>query len=65
MSIGNILVVDDEPDICSLIKDILDESKTRTRNIYVGERENTLISRNELTDVSRGIQVELTFSGSF
>jgi hypothetical protein len=47
------------------IKDILDESKTRTRNIYVGERENTLISRNELTDVSRGIQVELTFSGSF
>ncbi|MGY8814107.1 MAG: sigma-54-dependent transcriptional regulator [Gammaproteobacteria bacterium] len=25
MSIGNILVVDDEPDICSLIKDILDD----------------------------------------
>jgi hypothetical protein len=46
-------------------KDLLDESKTRIRTIYAGERGSSLVSRNEITDVTRGQTFELTFSGSF
>jgi hypothetical protein len=46
-------------------KDLVNGAKKRTRTIYAGERGKSLIARNEITDVVRGRQIELLFSGSF
>ncbi len=45
--------------------DLLSKNKTRKRTIYVGERGLSPIERIEITDVNRGKQFELVFSGSF
>jgi hypothetical protein len=47
------------------ISDLLDETKSRVRTIYEGERGNSLIRRNEITNVTRGRQFEFIVSGSF
>lgn len=45
--------------------DLLNGSKTRRRAIFAGERGNSLLRRNEVTDVTRGRQFELVMTGSF
>ncbi|MDX1498508.1 MAG: TonB-dependent receptor [Woeseiaceae bacterium] len=45
--------------------DLLAKNKTRQRTIYSGQRGLSPIERIELTDVNRGRQFELVFTGSF
>lgn len=47
------------------VSDLLDESKSRIRTTYAGQRQISPVARNEITDVTRGRQFELVFSGSF
>jgi hypothetical protein len=45
--------------------DLLNQSKTRKRTIYTGERGQSLVARNEITDITQGLQFELVLTGSF
>jgi len=47
------------------LKDIFNMTRDRVRTIYVGERDNSAISRRELIDNKRGRQLDLILSGSF